>query len=254
MQYQKIIYTQDDLSEAHNAFKRDGIVFFNQVLSQNVLLDAELQIEKMIKTTENTEKLVNLHLTDTWFAAFASRREFTDAASKLLGTDSVKIFSSMILNKPANHLMTVPWHQDAAYEWPLDPLDCASLWLAIDDVRVENGAMKVAVGAHNVGAFEMQETDKLDKNDSFFSTQLQQSIPESLLNKYEIIDVTMDKGCASFHHSMLPHSSTPNESNFRRCAFIVRYCRGDAQLIKYPGMPREQYFKNFELFEPLKVA
>src|SRR3990167_2589145 len=127
--YQKIIYTYDDLSEAHHAFKRDGIVFFNQMLSQDVLLGAELQIEKMIKTTQNTEKLVNLHLTDTWFSAFVSRREFTNAASKLLGTDNVKIFSSMILNKPANHLMTVPWHQDAAYEWPLDPLDCASLWL-----------------------------------------------------------------------------------------------------------------------------
>lgn len=251
MTYNKIIYDAEHLAEAHKTFSNDGIVFFNQLISDEVFQDATDHITAELKEETSTENLVNLHLTKKWFADFVSRSEFTRVASSLLGVDSVKIFSSMILNKPAHGLMTVPWHQDAAYEWPLSPVDCASLWLALDDVTSENGAMKVAVGAHNQGAFKMELTKDLDKDDQFFSSQLQKSIPENILKKFNIIDVTMKKGSASFHHSMLPHSSVPNRTNTRRCAFIVRYCRGDAKIIKYPGMPREEYFKNFELFDPM---
>jgi ectoine hydroxylase-related dioxygenase (phytanoyl-CoA dioxygenase family) len=250
MSYEKKIYDINELEQAHQAFEKDGIVFFNKLLPENIFRDAISHIDEKLQNKVDTESLVNLHLSEEWFANFVSREEFTNAASSLLGVDNVKIFSSMILNKPANGLMTVPWHQDAAYEWPLNPVDCASLWLALDDVTCENGAMKVAVGAHKSGAFKMEETAKLDKEDMFFSEQLQKSIPEKSLKDYSIIDVVMKKGCASFHHSMLPHASTPNLTNSRRCAFIVRYCRGDANLIKYPGMPREEYFKNFELFKP----
>lgn len=250
MTYIKKIYSKNNTHEAYETFNNDGIVFFDKLISDQYFNEALLHIEPQIIKFQDTENLVNLHLKDTWFANFVSQPEFIEIASTLLGIEKVKIFSSMILNKPPNGLMTVPWHQDAAYDWPLDPIDCASLWLAFDNVTVENGAMKVAVGGHKNGKIQMTATEKLKTDDIFFSTQLQQSIPEELLKPYEIIDVTMKKGHASFHHSMLPHSSTPNTTNKRRCAFIVRYCRGDARLLKYPNMPREEYFKDFELFDP----
>merc|ERR1712181_12159 len=34
----------------------------------------------------------------------------------------------------------VPWHQDSQY-WPLTPMKEATLWIALDDVTEENGAM-----------------------------------------------------------------------------------------------------------------
>lgn len=246
----KQLFTRDSLRQAHEAFSKNGIVFFDQILPYSVLQEAEHQIEQKVANESNTENLVNLHLEDKEFANLVSQKSLINIASKLLGVDSVRVFSSMILNKPPNARMTVPWHQDAAYDWPLKPADCASLWLAIDDVTPDKGAMKVALGGHKVGAIPMGPTENLQEDDEFFSSQLTNSIPQSALEDFTIIDVTMNKGQASFHHSMLPHSSTPNFTNNRRCAFIVRYCRGDAQIIRYPGMPREAYFKNFELFNP----
>lgn len=248
----KKLHRYDELNFAHNEFVQDGQVFFDRLLPDDKFDEAVLKIESMLVENIDTESLVNLHLKDNWFADFVSREEFVSVSSALLGVPNVKVFSSMILSKPAYGKMTVPWHQDAAYDWPLDPIDCASLWLAIDDVTQENGAMRVALKAHNLGAFRMHATSEINKNDKFFSTQLQKSIPEDVLKNYHIIDVVMKKGCSSFHHSMLPHASTPNNTELRRCAFIVRYCRGDAVLKKYSGMAREEYFKNFELFNPEK--
>lgn len=63
--------------------------------------------------------------------------------------------------------MIVPWHQDAAYDWPLNPVDCASIWIALDDVTLENGAMSFIKGAHK-RTFLMEPTPK-QKMASIFS-------------------------------------------------------------------------------------
>ena len=45
----------------------------------------------------------------------------------------------------------VPWHQDAQY-WPLKPANAVTVWLAVYDTDIENGAMKVVSGSHKKGA------------------------------------------------------------------------------------------------------
>ena len=44
----------------------------------------------------------------------------------------------------------VGWHQDAGY-WPLSPSKTVTVWLAIDDATVENGAMRFIAGSHHLG-------------------------------------------------------------------------------------------------------
>lgn len=242
----KIVYSNKKLELAHNFFAEKGFVVFDSLLSDDALKSSENIIRKEIK---GSNTVVNMHARDEWFAEFVARKEFTDVAKSLLGVKKVKVFTSMILNKPPKGLMTVPWHQDAAYDWPIDPVDCASLWLAFDDITIENGAMEVAVGAHKSGAFPRGNKEELKKGDSHFSDQLEDSIHDDTLKGYEKMHLTMPKGYASFHHSMIPHRSNPNITDKGRCAFIVRYCGENTKLVKYPGMKRENDFKDIDFLE-----
>ena len=234
-------------------FKKNGIAFYGTLLSENSFNEINQKVTEKLENCpekDREEALLNLHWKDPWFAKFCSRPEFVKAACKLLEDDTVKVFSSIVVVKHPHGKMIVPWHQDAAYHWPIDPIDCASLWLALDDTSVENGAMDGALGGHAVGTLPMEPTRPLLNSEYVFSTQLYNSIPEKTISKFRSIHCTMLRSECSFHHSMMPHTSPPNQTDRRRCAFIVRYCKGNAKLKIYPGMPREAFFKDYQLFDP----
>jgi len=247
-----IPHTEDKKLETAE-FKRNGVTFFGKLLSESSCNEVNEKITEKLRACPESDvdkSLLNLHWKESWFAELVSRPEFVNAACSLLEDDDVKIFSSLIVVKPPLGKSIVPWHQDAAYQWPIDPIDCASLWLALDDVSVENGAMEIALGGHLSGALPMRPTPQLSDDEYFFSSQLQNSIEEKNIKDFSVISCTMLRGECSFHHSMLPHSSPPNLTSGRRCAFVVRYCKGDTKLKLYPGMPREEFFKNYRLFDP----
>ncbi len=234
-------------------FKKNGITFYGNILSENSFNEINQKVTEKLRNCpekDREEALLNLHWKDPWFAKFCSRPEFIKAACNLLEDDEVRVFSSIIVVKHPHGNMIVPWHQDAAYHWPIDPIDCASLWLALDDTSVENGAMDMALGGHAVGTLPMKPTPPLLDSEYVFSTQLYNSIPEETISDFPIIHCSMFRNECSFHHSMMPHSSPPNQTDMRRCAFIVRYCKGNTKLKVYPGMPREEFFKNYQLFDP----
>lgn len=245
----KKLYNLKTLNEAHKDFLEDGVVFFSKIIPESIFLEAESKINEVVSSGLPTKDLVNLHNSVPWFRDFVLREEFIKVAISLLGSSTVKVFSSMILNKPPHGEMPVPWHQDAAYDWPIDPVDCASLWLAFDDITIENGAMEVALKAHNKGAFRMQESKKLRESEHHFSSELVRSIPDGSLKIFEKVYLTMKKGFSTFHHSMTPHRSSPNLTETRRCAFIVRYCPGEIKLVKFPGMKREKDFIDLDFLE-----
>lgn len=234
-------------------FKDNGVVFFGKLLDSQKSSKIQQVISQRIENVSavDTEKLLlNLHWTDPRIAQFCSYPEFVSTACDLLQVNRVKVFSSLIVFKKPNEKMPVPWHQDPAYQWPLDPLDCASLWFALDDITQMNGAMEMVVGGHKAGIFPMIQTPVLQNGEYHFSPQLAQSIAESSLEDYRRVHCDMQRYECSFHHSMMPHSSPLNLTQDRRCAFIIRYCRGDAKIKTYPGMPRENFFREYKLFDP----
>jgi hypothetical protein len=244
-------YSTDKKLEVEE-FDKNGVVFFGKLLPEKYCLQIQEAVSERIENVEavDTEKLLlNLHWSDPRFAIFCSLPEFVSTACNLLQVNEVRVFSSLIVFKKPNEKMPVPWHQDPAYQWPLDPLDCASLWFALDDVTNQNGAMHMVAGAHKVGIFPMRPTP-IQEGEYHFSPQLTQSIAEEHLTNFPPVQCDMLQYESSFHHSMMPHSSPLNLSQNRRCAFIVRYCRGDAKIKIYSGMPREQFFKGYKLFNP----
>ena len=116
---------------------------------------------------------------------------------------------------------TVGWHQDAGY-WPLSPSKTVTVWLAIDDAAVENGAMRFIAGSHHLGHLTARHSDPDDNS-------VLGQIVENAEQHGEPVDVELKAGEISIHTDLLLHGSNANPSSKRRCGLTLRYCTSDVQ-------------------------
>ena len=116
---------------------------------------------------------------------------------------------------------TVGWHQDAGY-WPLTPSKTVTVWLAIDDATVENGAMRFIAGSHHLGHLTPRHSEP-DEN------SVLGQVVENAEQLGESVDVELKAGEISIHTDLLLHGSNANPSPKRRCGLTLRYCPSDVQ-------------------------
>lgn len=137
---------------------------------------------------------------------------FLDYVEDLLGPDFV-MWTSHYFCKEPHDPKRVPWHQDATY-WPVRPTRTVTIWLAIDEVTLENGPMRFLPGSHRDG--------KLDWEIAKGETALAQEIMD--VSSYpDPYDNVLKPGQISIHTSTLIHGSEPNNTDQRRCGLTLRY-------------------------------
>eukprot|EP01084_Bolivina_argentea_P244848 410095_1 len=231
----RIVLTQTQI----DTYNREGLLIFDKPLfNEKELSIITKQIEKQIDERPDgigPEYILGYHFNNSFLLQLASNPKVLDIVEQLLNVSDVgiRIFTTRILSKPANNKsIVVPWHQDSNYWTHLNPLKVVSLWLAIDDVDADNGAMQIynfsscKCKDKNLPIIEVHEENGLD----FFRYIDDKALPDTNL----ITHLYLKKGYASFHDAYVPHFSPTNSSpNKRRCAWIVRYCRGDTVIV--PG-------------------
>jgi len=117
--------------------------------------------------------------------------------------------------KPGGDGMEVPWHQDGQY-WPIRPLATCTVWVAIDDVTPENGAMRYIPGSQKSGIHE-HYTDPSD------ALVLHQVMAPDLVDESKARDDVLEAGQLSLHDVYLIHGSPANRSAKRRAGLAMRY-------------------------------
>ena len=77
---------------------------------------------------------------------------FAVVAEALIGCDEVLVFWDKTFTKPPAAVGTRQsvWHQDYPYN-PIDRRGFVSVWIAVDDVTEEMGAMRFVPGSHRLG-------------------------------------------------------------------------------------------------------
>jgi hypothetical protein len=116
----------------------------------------------------------------------------------------------------------VSWHQDASY-WPLTPSKTATVWLAIDDTDVENGAMQIIPRSHLHGQIAFERSTTAENN------VLNQSVHDAEEYGDTPVSFEMKAGQISLHSDLLLHGSQPNPSNRRRCGLTLRFVPPDVR-------------------------
>jgi phytanoyl-CoA hydroxylase len=129
-------------------------------------------------------------------------------AERLLG-EPATLFQEMAMIKPPNG-REKPWHQDHAYfNFPLS-MRIVGVWIALGDVRPENGCMFVLAGAHREGPrlhFLRRDWQICDTE----TRPLQQTA------------VPMQAGEVLFFDGKLPHGTPINRTDETRWALQFHY-------------------------------
>jgi phytanoyl-CoA hydroxylase len=113
-------------------------------------------------------------------------------------------------------------HQDNFYvQAPQD--DFASVWTAIDDVTVENGALVLYPGTHKEPLLPVEPCPfhTVQAGQDINANRMQVVIPP----QYKGVDCPMPAGRAAFFHGHTVHSSHPNISNGTRRALLMTYLK-----------------------------
>ena len=181
--------------------------------------------------------LFNLWMWNDEWRELAFNPTLAQWASQLVGARQIRLLEDNALYKEAGTGGSLKWHQDHPY-WPLAQSNSCTAWVALDDVTIENGAMRMAAGSHLTGerlpaAFG---TGTAYLQDLRPSTVVEMEDPEEL--GYEVETIEVEAGEVSFHSSLTWHASGPNVSDRPRRAFIGRYV-GDGTI--WLGSRRYEY-------------
>lgn len=140
------------------------------------------------------------------------------------GSDIVRTFD-MLITKPPGHPYETPWHQDLAYaDLPFAAPGTTSdgetvqVWVALDDVDVDNGCMQfahqddgTALVEHFVASGEPSDPGRLLAMAEF----------EKKLDLKNVVSATISRGGCTMHLSTTPHYTGSNKTPDRqRRAYI----------------------------------
>lgn len=144
-----------------------------------------------------------------------------DYVQDLLGENLV-CWATHYFSKLPGDTKRVAYHQDASY-WPLTPSKTVTVWLAIDDADIDNGAMKFIPGSHRDGQIAFDWSKPEEEN------VLNQSVHDPEKHGGEPVVIEMKAGQVSLHSDLLLHGSEPNSSDRRRCGLTMRFAPPDVK-------------------------
>jgi ectoine hydroxylase-related dioxygenase (phytanoyl-CoA dioxygenase family) len=166
--------------------------------------------------------LFNLWRSEPEQRALVFDPRFAHWAAQALGALQVRVLEDNALSKDPHTGGALRWHQDYAY-WPLGQPNAVTIWVALDEVTADNGAMRMAVGSHLLGerlpaVFGTGAVYFRDRRPAVVG-----AIADADLDALDVDVLELAPGEATLHHSLTWHASGPNSTDRARRAAVARY-------------------------------
>ena len=238
-------------------YKKKGFLYPIDIFSYDEIQSIKNEINIIEKNHPNEIKgsnRNNIHYYSKVFDNVVHHYKILDIVESLIGKNILAAGTCLFLKEPDKKKF-ISWHQDGKYQgWK--PLNFLTAWVAITDVTIENGCMRMWSGSHKKNFFEHEDT--FDKNNLLTRGQTINSVP-----KEKTEPILLKAGQMSIHHPMTVHGSGPNISNERRIGFaiqsyigtnvkqyegktIVQLARGEDKFNFYEHASRVKNFMNKE--------
>ncbi|MDK1290628.1 phytanoyl-CoA dioxygenase family protein [Pseudoalteromonas umbrosa] len=212
--------------EQVNFYNENGYLVVDNLISPDSLSSA-LEAVSELTEGEGTEGNFELEPKDgtvirriwsptkkhTAFWDIAKAPELLDKLSCLIG-DNIEFHYSKMNMKGPKVGSIVEWHQDFAF-YPHTNSDLLTVLIALDDMKIENGCLKVVPGSHKQGLYD-------HFRDGFFSGKI------SEVDESKAVNLEVKAGGAIFLHCLTKHSSEKNTSSQPRRTFLPAYRAADA--------------------------
>ncbi|MDR3517146.1 MAG: phytanoyl-CoA dioxygenase family protein [Azospirillaceae bacterium] len=151
---------------------------------------------------------------DAFWVRLVTDARLLNIARAVLGPD-LACFTAHYICKPAHDGHAVLWHQDGAY-WNLEPMNALTLWVAIDRSGPDNGCLRMLPGTHRQPLLPI-----LPRND--VPNMLASSMDVGAFDLANAVEIHLEPGDVSIHHSHIVHGSEANTSAYRRCGLDIGY-------------------------------
>jgi ectoine hydroxylase-related dioxygenase (phytanoyl-CoA dioxygenase family) len=168
-------------------------------------------------------------------AALGTRSFLPEVAAALFGADRIHFFGDQLFLKEPRSLHRTAFHQDAPY-FHLEGDQCCTMWMPLDVVDRDNGAMGYVRGSHRwpihtTNVFVSQEP---------IPGSVGERLPdiEGHEDDFDVVYYESEPGDVIVHHVRTVHGSTGNLSADRvRRAVTLRYLGDDTRYLERTGAP-----------------
>lgn len=211
-----------DIAETYH---RDGVVRLRAFFSQELVATIRAELERYMRDDlpskpadarslepdgKTVRNLWRLEQHNDYFRELAASDSITSLVAELVRVEPV-LAAVETFNKPARVGSGVPYHQDNAY-FCRTPPDMLTLWVAIDPVTTENGAVYFIKGSHTSGLLATKPSGVTGNS---IGLKEQPTVPKS-----EQFCATLDSGDATIHHCEVIHHSDPNHTDQPRLGLL----------------------------------
>jgi non-heme Fe2+,alpha-ketoglutarate-dependent halogenase len=156
------------------------------------------------------------HLLFTWADEIVRTPALLDAVEDLIGPD-ILIYQLTMWIKPARDDAIVDWHQDASY-FGLEPHEHVTAWVALTNATSEAGCVKVIPGSQKQGQLHHAVRQGRARN----MLPRGQSVSAEF-DSSTAVEMPLEPGEFSLHHTLAVHGSEPNRSDDRRIGLGISY-------------------------------
>ena len=177
------------------------------------------------------------------FRRLVTRGALTEIAAGLLGSNTVRFYDDQIFVKEPCTAGRTAYHQDAPY-LNIDGYDCCVLWVPVDPVSLEHGAMRYLRATH-------RNPTTYAANVFVARTPLPGSegdmLPDIEANEgdYDIVHFDVEPGDVLVHNYKLIHGTGGNTSRYQvRRAASITYVGDDIRFRTRPGAPRRDHHRH----------
>lgn len=192
-------------------YERDGFLMIPDLLNANECSALKAEGLKVLSqhAKPGSTVFVGAAANSNLFYRLASNARIVRVLDQIM-PDGIMFMSDKLVFKSGVQPTATPWHCDSAYWRNTRPK--LSVWIALDDVTAQNGALRVLPGGNHQ---DWQHSTPADAKE--FGNRIQD------LDEENAITCEMKAGGVLFFSDRLPHSSTPNSNGKDRYAIISTY-------------------------------
>ena len=218
----------ENVGSVQELYARDGVVLLKNILSKDWLETLRGAVDAEVQKGERYFAYKNMREQPGSFQDYCLTSDIGQRVAEVTGSPWTSVmFDQLFVKEPGTATQT-GWHTDQPY-WPVKgPI--MTMWIALDPVDPDNGALEFVRGSHAWGAnYRPFKTDQLGA----FSHYLEKDNPDYIdmpdfeadREKYDIFHFeAMEPGDALAFDGMSVHSAMGNRtSTRRRRGYAIRF-------------------------------
>ena len=171
-------------------------------------------------------QVMNVWREDPQIEAFIRTGPLAEAAARLMGVSSVRLYHDQALFKEAGGGPT-PWHCDQVY-WPIDNPNTITAWFPLQDTPLDMGPLAFAKQSSAIESG--RDVPIGDESDAIIGP---------LMSDCDYLNPPFRRGDVSWHSGWTYHNAGPNLTDRPREAFTVIFMEDETRLT-VPMTPEEK--------------